>query len=93
MASRRLQSERLPLLRLVTTLEPCMMCTGALILARIHTIYYMAPELKGPGTGSLLEFSRRESPLNHYPRMVALEEYREEAAEIMKSYFRSKREK
>jgi tRNA(adenine34) deaminase len=38
---------------LVVTLEPCIMCAGALINARIHTLVFGAADLKGGGMGSL----------------------------------------
>ena len=38
---------------LVVTLEPCIMCAGALISARIHTLVFGAADLKGGATSSL----------------------------------------
>jgi tRNA(adenine34) deaminase len=49
---------------LVVTLEPCIMCAGALVNARIHTLVFGAADLKGGGMGSLYNIGV-DPRLNH----------------------------
>ena len=54
---------------LVVTLEPCVMCAGALINARIHTLVFGAADLKGGATSSLYNMCA-DPRLNHNPAVV-----------------------
>ncbi len=49
---------------LVTTLEPCTMCAGALVLARVDRLVYGAPDPKAGAAGSLWDVVR-DRRLNH----------------------------
>jgi tRNA(adenine34) deaminase len=71
---------------LVVTLEPCTMCAGALVLARVSTLVFGAWEPKTGAVGSLWDVVR-DRRLNHRPTVYGgvLEE---ECAELMRSYFR-----
>ncbi len=91
-ACERVGSERLPGCFLVTTLEPCMMCTGALVLARIEAVFFFTPVLTGVGLTELLRHSRAERRFNHYPRAQLLDEYQDESADLLRSFFQKKRE-
>ncbi len=85
-------SERLPGAILVTTLEPCVMCAGALILARIQKVMYFAPTEGGPGMRDLLAASRGfPEPFNHYPEMEEIAEYRNVTANLLRSFFSARR--
>lgn len=53
-AARRLRNERLPGTILYTTLEPCPMCAGAAVLARVDEVVFGAPDPKAGAGGSLL---------------------------------------
>ena len=55
---------------LVVTLEPCTMCAGALVLARIDRVVYGAPDPKAGAAGSLWDVLR-DRRLNHRPEVVA----------------------
>lgn len=53
-ACKKLGGWRLHQCDLYVTLEPCPMCTGAIINARIKTVYYGAPDLKAGSCGSVV---------------------------------------
>jgi tRNA(adenine34) deaminase len=55
---------------LVVTLEPCIMCAGALINARIHTLVFGAADLKGGATSSLYNVCS-DPRLSHNPVVVS----------------------
>jgi tRNA(adenine34) deaminase len=63
-ASRRLRSWRLTGLTLVVTLEPCTMCAGALVLARIARLIFGAFDPKAGAVSSLFDVVR-DPRLNH----------------------------
>lgn len=52
---------------LVVTMEPCSMCAGALVLARVDRLVYGAPDPKAGAVGSLWDLVR-DRRLNHRPR-------------------------
>ena len=61
-ACRRLNSWRLDACDLYVTLEPCIMCAGAIIQARIRTLHYGADDPKAGACGSLVDlFSLRQN--------------------------------
>ncbi len=73
------------------TLEPCMMCTGALINSRIDRIVYACRDPKG---GALVSNVRIKEigGLNHYP-LYEEGPMEKECAELLKEFFRNKRQK
>lgn len=74
---------------LYVTIEPCIMCAGAIIQSRIAKVVYGAPDLKGGAFGSSINVLEA-SNINHRPEIVkgVLEE---ECSAIIKNYFKSKR--
>lgn len=68
-AARRLRNYRLGGATLYVTLEPCVMCAGALVLARVATVVFGAVEPKFGGVRSLLDLGAL--PLNHRFEVVA----------------------
>ena len=70
---------------LVVTLEPCTMCAGALVLARIDTLVFGAWEPKTGAVGSLWDVVR-DRRLNHRPEVYAgvLED---ECSALMRGFF------
>ncbi len=70
------------------TLEPCPMCAGAIINARIKNVYYGAPDKKAGSFGSVVNLS--ELPYNHKPNVVGgiLEE---ECANVLSEFFKELR--
>ena len=74
---------------LYVTIEPCIMCGGAIIQSRIRKVIYGAPDLKGGAFGSSINILDANN-INHRPEIVkgVLEE---ECTKIIKDYFKSKR--
>ena len=74
---------------LYVTIEPCLMCAGAIIQSRIGKVIYGAPDLKGGAFGSSLNVLDAKN-INHRPEVVG-GILGKECTEIIKSYFKSKR--
>ena len=74
---------------LYVTIEPCIMCGGAIIQSRIRRVIYGAPDLKGGAFGSSINILQANN-INHHPEVISgvLEE---RCSTIIKDYFRSKR--
>ena len=87
-ACRTLGGWRLPGCTLYVTMEPCCMCAGAIINARIPRVVYGAPDLRFGAFGSLINLAG--IPLNHKPEIVG-GVLGEENVEILRSYFKKKR--
>ncbi len=68
-AARALGGWRLGGCTLVVTLEPCTMCAGALVLARVDRVVYGARDAKAGAAGSLWDVVR-DRRLNHRPEVV-----------------------
>ena len=88
-ASRRLKSWRLEGCTLYVTLEPCMMCMGAIIQSRIEKVVYGASDPKGGCANTVLSITDIHG-FNHYPTIVSGVR-QNECASLLKSYFKSKR--
>jgi len=69
-AATRLGEWRLTGCSLVVTLEPCTMCAGAAVLARVERIVYGAIDPKAGAVGSLWDVVR-DRRLNHRPEVIA----------------------
>ena len=88
-AAEALGGWRLPETSLYVTLEPCAMCAGAIVLARIPTVVFGAPDPKAGAAGSVLDVLA-EPALNHRPEVIAgLRE--EECAAMLRDFFNSRR--
>jgi tRNA(adenine34) deaminase len=68
-AARALGSWRLEGCTLVVTLEPCTMCAGAIVLARVDRVVYGALDPKAGAAGSLWDVLR-DRRLNHRPEVL-----------------------
>ena len=84
-AAAALGSWRLAGCTLVVTLEPCTMCAGALVLARVSRLVFGAYDPKAGAAGSLWDVVR-DQRLNHRPEVVAgvLEN---ECGELLRAFF------
>lgn len=88
-AAERLGSWWLPDATLYVSLEPCAMCAGASVLARIQRIVFAAYDPKSGMCGSLDNIVQ-DPRLNHQVRTTA-GILQDEAARILHSFFRSRR--
>ncbi len=88
-AARELDNYRLPGTTLVVTVEPCLMCAGALIQARVARIVFGAFDPKAGALGSLYDLSR-DQRLNH--RLEVIPGIREaECRELIQGFFKTRR--
>jgi tRNA(adenine34) deaminase len=88
-AARALGSWRVLDAVLYVTLEPCTMCAGAIVLARVPRLVYAADDPKAGAAGSVLDVLA-EPRLNHRPT-VASGLLADEAAGILRAFFASRR--
>lgn len=72
------------------TLEPCLMCSGAIMQARIKKVVYATCEPKFGCAGSIIDVFNIDK-FNHHPEIVA-NVLEEEAKKIMKDFFKKLRE-
>jgi len=88
-AARRLSTWRLEGCTLYVTLEPCAMCAGALVLARVDRLVFGAKDDKAGFVGSLGDLVR-DPRLNH---AVEVESgvLAEECGELLRAFFRDRR--
>lgn len=76
---------------LYTTLEPCLMCAGALLLARIGRIVWGAPDLRHGAHGSFLNVFEADHPTHKVEISGGLLE--ETSADLMRTFFKFQRNK
>ena len=90
-AAAALGSWRLDGCSLYVTLEPCTMCAGALVLARMPELVYGAADAKAGAAGSLYDLVR-EPRLNH--RVAVVDGVlADECGDILKTFFRAARDR
>jgi tRNA(adenine34) deaminase len=88
-AARTLGRWRLAGTTLVVTLEPCAMCAGAMVLARIDRLVFGASDPKAGAAGSLLDLPADERLNHRFP--VERGVLAEESAELLRAFFRARR--
>jgi tRNA(adenine34) deaminase len=88
-AARRLHNYRLTGCELYVTLEPCAMCAGAMIHARIQRLVYAAPDPKAGAAGSVLEVLNHPR-LNHRMQLTA-GVLQESCSDLLRQFFRQRR--
>ncbi len=92
--ARRTGNYRLPGTTLYVTLEPCPMCAGAIWQARVERIVYGAPDPRSGALGSAFDLfgAPLSGPgLNHLPRVEG-GVMGETAAELLRAFFRARRD-
>ena len=88
-ASRAVGSWRLDGCTLVVTVEPCAMCAGAIVLARIDRVIFGAWDEKAGMAGSVADLLRHPR-LNHRPEVIAgVRE--EECGSLVRDFFQTRR--
>ncbi len=85
-AARKISSWRLEGCKLYVTIEPCPMCAGAIVQARIDTLIYGASDPKAGAAGSLYNIVGDER-LNHRLQEVKGGVLAEECSNMMKDFF------
>jgi len=80
---------RLPGAEVFVTLEPCAMCAGALVLARVARVAYSAADPKAGAAGSVLNVLRNPA-LNHQCEVVS-GLLAEESAALLREFFQARR--
>ena len=88
-AARKVGNYRLTGCRLVVTIEPCPMCAGAAVAARVARIIYGAPDPKGSAVSTLYRIAS-DPRLNHRAIVIS-GVLAEECAALLASFFRSRR--
>src|SRR4051812_23722114 len=88
-AGERLGGWRLDDCTLYVTLEPCVMCAGAIVLARIPLVVFGAPD---PKAGAVISIAQvfDERGLNHHPRW-RMGVLRAESEAVLKEFFAARR--
>jgi len=88
-AARSLGRWRLTGVSVVATLEPCAMCAGAMVLARIDRLVFGTADPKAGAVGSLMDLSA-DARLNH--RFEVVRGVRaEECSALLRDFFRARR--
>lgn len=89
-AGRRVGNYRLPGATLYVTLEPCVMCAGAIIHARIERVVYAAADPKAGACGSVFDLLPSDGRFNHRTEcrggVLA-----DACAETLRAFFRARR--
>lgn len=90
-AAKKVQGWRLTGATLYVTLEPCLMCMGAIILSRLQRVVFGCMDPKGGAAGSLYDVSN-DARLNHRVEVTAgmLEE---ECSALLSGFFQNLRQK
>ncbi len=87
-ASKKLNNWHLDDCEMYVTLEPCIMCGGAIINSRIKKVYYLAKDPKGGSLGSNINIKEIKG-INHYPDSEFIESL--EYIQLLKDFFKDKR--
>ena len=90
-AASHFKNERLKDCTLYVTIEPCPMCAGAMILARIEGLYYATEDPKSGAAGSVLNILQNKK-LNHRVK-VKQGLLRDESRSLIQEFFEKKRER
>jgi tRNA(adenine34) deaminase len=89
-AARRAGNYRLPGCDLYVTVEPCAMCLGAIVQARVRRLVYGASDPKAGAVASVMTFPFAD--LNHRPGIVG-GVLADESAALLRAFFRARRTK
>lgn len=87
-ACKKLKSWRLDDCEIYVTLEPCPMCAGAILNARIKNLYYA---VKDENYGAIAKFDMLNNTLNHTTNCFHLTEYEAINRDLIQSFFKNRR--
>lgn len=90
-ACANLKNFRLEEAQLFVTLEPCPMCSGAILLSRVEEVYFGAYDPKGGTAGSLLNLLEDER-FNHWCYLES-DILQEECSQLLSTFFRELRQR
>ncbi len=90
-ATKKLKSWRLIDCKIYVTIEPCLMCMGAIINARISEVIYGIEDPKGGACSTIIDINSLKE-INHHPK-IKRGILKEECQNIIKDYFKTKRGK
>lgn len=88
-ACKKINNWRLENCEMYVTIEPCIMCSGAIIQSRIKKVFYGAKDNKGGGLGTSINVLEAKN-INHVPEVyggILIEE----CSKIISDYFKTKR--
>ena len=89
-AAAALSNYRLPGTSLYVTLEPCPMCAGAIVHARVDRVVFGTPDPRSGAAGSTFDLLPSDERFNHYARceggLLA-----DESADMLRAFFRARR--
>jgi tRNA(adenine34) deaminase len=89
-AARRCRNYRLPGATLYVTLEPCPMCAGAMVHARVGRVVFAAPDPRSGAAGSMFDLLPSDHRFNHVTEceggLLA-----EQSADMLRAFFRARR--
>lgn len=88
-AAEKLGNYRLPGCELYVTLEPCIMCSGAMMHARLSRVVYAARDPKTGACGSVVDLFAEER-LNHHAEVLG-GVMAEESSSLLKAFFAERR--
>ena len=88
-AARKLENYRLPGTTLYVTLEPCPMCAGAMVHARVSRLVFGAVDSRSGAAGSVCDITRSEA-LNHRLEVTGGVRAADSAA-LLQEFFRARR--
>lgn len=86
-----LENWRLLNTTLYCTLEPCLMCAGAMHLTRISKLVYGAKDLRHGVLGSWIDLAEKQHPIHQFE--IIADVLRDPAAELLKMFFQKQRKK
>jgi tRNA(adenine34) deaminase len=89
-AARRVGNYRLPGSTLYVTLEPCVMCAGAIIHARVARVVYGAPDPKAGACGSVFDLLPSDARFNHRTECIG-GLLADQCGEVLRAFFRARR--
>lgn len=88
-ASKKISNWRLLNSILYTTLEPCCMCLGAILLFRVKTLVWGAPDIRHGACGSYIDVLQIKHPTHALEVRSGV--YQKEISDLIKSFFKKKR--